>query len=352
MRAPFDQYVTTDPLLERLGPQRQFRRWWPAGEGGEPARTAAGRHRLRYAAGAGRDRGKGRNRLRTLQERGRCREHVLQAQGADRVLFRRFGARLGGGCAVDLHGIRIGQVTDISLAYDPVLDRVRVPVRYEVQPDRIENSQFSDKASPEEVVADLVRRGMRAKLTNTNLITGAQSVSLEIDPDAPPAQMRVEGDVLVIPSVTGGGLDNITSEVSELLQRVNTIPFAQIGANLNEAAKGLANLTNGQEVRKPWSACRAARRPAGVDPHDATRRATRARAAAGDRRRLAGGGCPGEQVARLGRSGLRQRQPLQARSGPPAGTVVGHRAIGARARRPADAASGGADPRPHEHGGR
>jgi len=153
------------------------------------------------------------------------------------------------GASVDLHGIRIGQVTDISLVYDPVLDRVRVPVRYEVQPDRIENNQFSDKASPEEVVGDLVRRGMRAKLTSTNLITGAQSVSLDIDPGAPPAQMRVEGDVLVIPSVSGGGLDNITSEVSDLLQRVNTIPFAQIGANLDEAAKGLASLTNGHEVR-------------------------------------------------------------------------------------------------------
>jgi len=153
------------------------------------------------------------------------------------------------GASVDLHGIKIGQVTDISLFYDPAKDRVEVPVRYEVEPDRIANNQFNEKTPPEDVVRDLVRRGLRAKLTSSNLITGAQTVSLEIAPDAPPAEMRIDRGELVVPSLPGGGLDSITSSVSDLLQRLNAIPFADIGRNLDDASKGMANITNGHEVR-------------------------------------------------------------------------------------------------------
>ena len=153
------------------------------------------------------------------------------------------------GASVDLRGLRIGTVTSIGLAYDPKAERVRVPVQYEVEPDRIANNNLKGNVAPADVVRDLVRRGLRAKLTNTNLITGAQGVSLDIEPGSSPAEMGIEDGVFVIPTVPGGGLDNITSEASELLARLNSIPFGEIGANLNEATKGLATLTNGPEVR-------------------------------------------------------------------------------------------------------
>jgi paraquat-inducible protein B len=158
------------------------------------------------------------------------------------------------GSSVDLRGIRIGEVTDIRLAYDPVTDRVRVPVRYEVQPDRIANNQFSDKVPAADIVASLVRRGLRAKVASTSLITGGQAISLDIEADAPVAEMRVEkdaraGDTLVIPSLQSGGLETITTQASDLLRRLNALPLASIGKNLDDATKGAAELTNSHEVR-------------------------------------------------------------------------------------------------------
>jgi paraquat-inducible protein B len=165
---------------------------------------------------------------------------------------------LSQGATVDLRGIKIGQVTDISLRYDPRADRVVIPVRFEVQPDRIANNTFNDRSDVAEVVADQVRRGLRAKLTSANLITGAQSVSLDIEAHAPPAAMTRDGDYLVIPSVPGGGLDSITASASTLLTNINRIPFATIGDNLNTALAGVANLTNGPQLREALENLRAA----------------------------------------------------------------------------------------------
>jgi paraquat-inducible protein B len=165
---------------------------------------------------------------------------------------------LSQGATVDLRGIKVGQVTEISLRYDPQTDRVVIPVRFEVQPDRIANNTFNDQSDAAQVVAGLVHRGLRAKLTSANLITGAQGVSLDMEASAPPAAMTRDGDFFVIPSVPGGGLDSITASAGTLLANINRIPFATIGDNLNTALAGVANLTNGPQMREALENLRAA----------------------------------------------------------------------------------------------
>ncbi|GAN76482.1 PqiB family protein [Acidisphaera rubrifaciens] len=165
---------------------------------------------------------------------------------------------LSQGATVDLRGIKIGQVTGISLRYDRKNDRVLIPVQFEVQPDRIADNELATRHDVARVVSDLVRRGLRAQLTSANLITGAQSVSLDIDPDAPPAEMTRDGDRFVIPSLRGGGLDNITASISQLLQKVNAIPFKAIGDNLNTALAGVAGVANGAQLRGALTAMQQA----------------------------------------------------------------------------------------------
>jgi paraquat-inducible protein B len=131
-------------------------------------------------------------------------------------------------------------------------------VRFEVQPDRIANNEFNRRTNAAEVVRGLIRRGLRAKLTSANLITGAQGVSLDLEPNAPPAEMGRDGDYLVIPSVPGGGLDSITASASALLASINAIPFRSIGDSLNRALAGVAAVTNGPELRESLENLRSA----------------------------------------------------------------------------------------------
>ena len=100
--------------------------------------AAAGRHRLRYAA-----------RIRSPRSRGAAirfplyaSQEVAQVGGlrpsaAARVEFHRSVAGLSVGADVTLYGLKIGEVTEVGLVYDPKQDRIVAPVHYRIEADRI-----------------------------------------------------------------------------------------------------------------------------------------------------------------------------------------------------------------------
>src|SRR5262249_34985106 len=52
------------------------------------------------------------------------------------------------GAEVTLYGLKIGEVTDVSLVYDPQKDRIVVPVRYRVEAGRILNIAGAQGLAP------------------------------------------------------------------------------------------------------------------------------------------------------------------------------------------------------------
>jgi len=97
-------------------------------------------------------------------------------------------AGLEPGAHVTLHGLRIGEVTDVDLVYDPKLDRIVVPVHYRVEAGRISNIAAADQTNPEKFAEEMIRRGMRATLQSTSIITGSKEIALErVDEAAPSA---------------------------------------------------------------------------------------------------------------------------------------------------------------------
>jgi paraquat-inducible protein B len=172
------------------------------------------------------------------------------------ALFKGSVRGLAPGADVTLHGLKIGQVTGINLRYDPATDSIVAPVTFDVDPGRISNVRHG---TAEEVTArlqQLVARGLRASLQSSNLLTGQKLVALDFYPDAPKATLGVQrdaygvqGDVYVAPTYEAGGFDSITASAGQLLSRLNTIPFAQIGDNLASLTKGAADLVNGDQVK-------------------------------------------------------------------------------------------------------
>jgi paraquat-inducible protein B len=153
------------------------------------------------------------------------------------------------GSPVTFQGLRVGEVTSIDLSYDPKLDAIVAPVHYLVEPERIANVSVIEHRGPLENARLLVQRGMRAQLKTTNLLTGQMAVSLEMMTDPPPAELRVEGDVIVMPSAPGE-LAGITGSVNQLLSKLNNMPFAQIGNDLADMLGGASKITNDPELTK------------------------------------------------------------------------------------------------------
>ena len=156
---------------------------------------------------------------------------------------------LGRDSPVEVFGIQIGTVSDVTLVMPPSGDGIRARVSYELQPERVFSpEQDEQNADPAHVTDALVREGMRAVLESSNFITGQKTISLQFVPGAPAAAVGHEGDRLVMPS-QNGGLDNITSSLSDIATKLDRIPIDEIGHNLNATLASLNRTVGGPDVK-------------------------------------------------------------------------------------------------------
>jgi paraquat-inducible protein B len=167
-------------------------------------------------------------------------------------------AGLAVGADVTLYGLKIGEVTDVGLVYEPKKDRIVAPVHYRIEADRVTGISATQGMAPGVLAEEMVKRGLRATLQAPSLITGQKIVALEMMPDAPPAELSRAGDVYIVPAYEVGGFDSITRSANELLSKINRIDFDRIGRSLSGAAQGLDDTINGPQLKKTLAALEAA----------------------------------------------------------------------------------------------
>ncbi|MGC1891515.1 MAG: MlaD family protein [Stellaceae bacterium] len=157
---------------------------------------------------------------------------------------------LAPGAAVTVHGLKVGEVTDVRLTYDAAKDAVLAPVRYEIEPERVVGVGKRVFKTDAESVQALLKQGLRASLQSANLITGQQNVALDFVTDAPEAEVSMDGPDFVVPAGEGGGFAGLTASATELLNKVNTLPFEQIGKNLDGILKSTNDMAQGPQMKK------------------------------------------------------------------------------------------------------
>ena len=141
------------------------------------------------------------------------------------------------GAPVDFFGIQVGTVQTVELDLNQATAQTRVKVGFQVQPERIALSSPGDtSADPIEVARKLVARGMRAQLQTSSFLTGSMLLALNLDKNAPPAELKQQNGEWVVPS-EGGGLDNIMASASNIASKLDRLPLDEIGANLNRTLR-------------------------------------------------------------------------------------------------------------------
>jgi paraquat-inducible protein B len=90
-------------------------------------------------------------------------------------------------------------------------------------------------------------------LHSASLITGQQEIALDFIADAPPATVVMEGEDFVLPTSEGGGFASLASSANDLLGKVNTIPFDQIGKSVSGILKSVNDATQGPQLKKTLS---------------------------------------------------------------------------------------------------
>ena len=156
---------------------------------------------------------------------------------------------LAAGSEVSMHGIKIGEVKEVRLVANPTKGGIVAMVRYQVQPERIVGPGTRFFKTDDEAVTAMLNLGLRANLESANLLTGQQTVALEIVHDATPAAISKDGEDFVIPSVESGGFAGLTSSATDVLNKINTIPFTNIGTSLDAILGSLNKATDGPQLK-------------------------------------------------------------------------------------------------------
>jgi paraquat-inducible protein B len=144
---------------------------------------------------------------------------------------------LSPGAPVEFRGIRLGQVVEISFDHSPVGDS-RVPVLIEIDTETLSEA-VEDIKDEGQVLAESVRRGLRAKLSTGSLLTGALYVDLDFIATAAPGELTRLGDYDVIPTESSG-LALLQDKVNAILSKLEALPLEDTLAKFGSAADEIA----------------------------------------------------------------------------------------------------------------
>ncbi len=164
--------------------------------------------------------------------------------GDPRYVRMRFVQSLRGlsvGAPVDFVGVNIGQVFSLDLDYDGEHQSFPVIVTALIYPRRMgkayevleKNGTATSEDKMARLVGELVARGLRAQPRTGNLLTGQLYIALDFIPGARPTRFDVGARPLEIPTVPGS-VQELQQKLVSVVDKIDRIPIAQIGAHLDE----------------------------------------------------------------------------------------------------------------------
>lgn len=177
----------------------------------------------------------------------RSQEYVLYFQGS--VLG------LSEGSPVNFRGVQVGKVTDIMVSVNPDSLDVQIPVKIEIDPDRVTRvGEKKDLVTDwfkgnGEIMEGLVKKGLRAQLELQSLITGRLLIELSFHPES---DLLYVQDNLDLPQ-----LPTIPSEFEELTRKIERIPIEELATQALEAVKSLEAFMSSPDLKEATGALAA-----------------------------------------------------------------------------------------------
>lgn len=144
------------------------------------------------------------------------------------------------GSPVTFRGVKIGEVTGISVTIDQKNHALYIPVIIRLESNRIEGAERlkTDAKAMERAVG----MGLRGQLQLQNFVTGQLMVALDFFPEKTPYYVGTNKTYTEIPTVP--------TKFQELQQSVANLPLREIVDNLNSAVQGLDRLISSINAKK------------------------------------------------------------------------------------------------------
>jgi paraquat-inducible protein B len=148
------------------------------------------------------------------------------------------------GAPVVFRGVKIGEVTNIELRFNPRDMSVQIPVYVEVEPDKFAGPAAKN-AKRYQYYQALIDKGLKAQLQTQSFVTGLLQIGVDFYPEKP---VRLLGLVKKYPEIP-----TIPTSMQELTKTLENLPLKDITEKLASAMEGINKIVNSPEINESLS---------------------------------------------------------------------------------------------------
>jgi paraquat-inducible protein B len=142
------------------------------------------------------------------------------------------------GAPVNVRGVPVGQVTAIHIDLNTETMQASIPVYMEFDPAAIRRIGTGPTGEP--LLADAVRRGLRAQLAAQSFVTGQLLVEFDMHPGTPARLTGLDKSMPEIPT--------IKSDIEQLKDVLSRLPLENLVASFAKAADHLSTVLSSPEI--------------------------------------------------------------------------------------------------------
>lgn len=145
------------------------------------------------------------------------------------------------GAPVEYRGLKVGRVSDIQLAsINAGSGNLEVVIRLE--PQRFDPEATPTKAQLDEILNQLIAKGLKAEIKSANLVLGSKYIDLiyssKADADGALPAEPAEGELAYLPTIDEP-LDQIERQIAAIADTVSKLPLASIGKEVDQSVQAL-----------------------------------------------------------------------------------------------------------------
>ncbi|HEY4743813.1 MAG TPA: MlaD family protein [Desulfuromonadaceae bacterium] len=154
------------------------------------------------------------------------------------------------GSPVTFRGVKVGQVTNISIIADPATRRLKIPVIFDLEPAKFKGTRAEFQNDPQAVESAVKELGLRTQLQMQSFVTGQLMVSIDFFPGTPANYVGLIKKYHEIPS--------IPTPLEQLQKTLESLPYKEIVDNLNRMLKAVDQLVSSIDARRTTRTIEAA----------------------------------------------------------------------------------------------
>ena len=155
------------------------------------------------------------------------------------------------GANVTFRGVRIGQVRELYVRFDPDTLEFDSPVILELEEGAIRTltGKMSSQEDTDELFNMLIEKGLRAQMQMESFVTGQLLIDLDYHPNSEVIMRDTNGEYREIPTLRNE-FDAVIEDVQKFIAKLNEYPIDEILEDLAKSIQGMEKIINSPELNE------------------------------------------------------------------------------------------------------